>query len=69
MATYKDIQSYIKLNYDCTVKTCWIAHMKSICGLPVRQAYNRKDPEKIVFLCPDSKKDIIKAAFKHFNMI
>lgn len=35
MATYKDIQSYIKLNYDCTVKTCWIAHMKSICGLPV----------------------------------
>lgn len=69
MATYKDIQSYIKLNYDCTVKTCWSAHMKSICGLPVRQAYNRKDPEKRVFLCPDSKKDIIKAAFKHFNMI
>lgn len=49
MATYKDIQSYIKLNYDCTVKTCWIAHMKSICGLPVRQAYNRKDPEKEFF--------------------
>lgn len=49
MATYKDIQSYIKLNYDYTVKTCWIAHMKSICGLPVRQAYNRKDPEKRVF--------------------
>lgn len=43
--------------------------MKSICGLPVRQAYNRKDPEKRVFLCPNSKKDIIKAAFKHFNMI
>lgn len=49
MATYKDIQSYIKLNYDCTVKTCWIAHMKSICGLPVGRPIIEKTLKKEFF--------------------
>lgn len=69
MATYKDIQRYIKLNYNCTVKSCWIAHMKSICGIHVKIAHNRKNPNRRVFPCPDSKKDIIKEAFRHFDMI
>lgn len=69
MATYKKIQSYIKREYGCSVKSCWIAHMKSICGLPVRKAYNRQDPNKRVYPCPESKKIIILNAFKYFKMV
>lgn len=28
MATYKQIQEYLKYNYGFVPKTCWIAHMK-----------------------------------------
>ena len=37
MATYEEIQDYIKQKYGFTPKTCWIAHVKEICGLPVRK--------------------------------
>lgn len=32
MATYKEIQQYVKLKYGFTPKTCWIAHMKEMYG-------------------------------------
>lgn len=35
MATYKDIQKYIKSQHGYEVKTCWIAHAKEIYELPV----------------------------------
>ena len=69
MATYKEIQMYIKETYGCSVKSCWIAHMKSICGINVKQAHNRKNPETRVYPCPENKKDIIKKAFEYFNMV
>jgi len=31
MATYNQIQEWIKEKYGFTVKTCWIAHAKEIC--------------------------------------
>ena len=43
--------------------------MKILCGLPVRKAYNRIDENKRVYPCPEEKKEIIKEAFKHFDMI
>ena len=38
MATYRQIQEYVKQEYGCTVKTCWIAHVKELNGLEVHTA-------------------------------
>ena len=69
MATYKEIQDYVKNKYGYSVKTCWIAHMKEKCGLPRKNAHNRFDPAKRVNPCPKNKEDAIKSAFIYFNMI
>lgn len=49
--------------------TCWIAHAKKKCGLPVRIAPNRIDPNKRVKPCPEDKFPAIREALKHFGMI
>lgn len=41
MATYREIQSFIKDKHNIIVQTCWIAHMKEKLGLPKRTAVNR----------------------------
>ncbi|NHN35628.1 hypothetical protein [Paenibacillus agricola] len=33
MATYKQIQDYVKQQYGYIPKSCWIAHMKEVNGL------------------------------------
>jgi hypothetical protein len=38
MATYKDIQKYVKQRFGFEPKTCWIAHVKELNGLPTRSA-------------------------------
>jgi hypothetical protein len=68
MATYEEIQTWIRKTHQISVKTCWIAHAKEICGLPVKRSPRRKGQER-VFPCPESKLQIIKAAFRHFGMI
>ncbi|WP_413305940.1 hypothetical protein AA0X95_04740 [Bacillus sp. 1P10SD] len=64
MATYKQIQDYIKDKYGYSVKTCWIAHMKEDCGLnpKVYSPTSRAHP------CPPSKQYGLREAFQHFNM-
>ena len=52
MATYKEIQIYIKQHHQITVQTCWIAHMKEKLGLPKRVASNRIDENSRVKPCP-----------------
>ncbi|MEW5937150.1 MAG: hypothetical protein AB1665_04950 [Candidatus Thermoplasmatota archaeon] len=69
MATYKQIQDWIRRNYGYTVKTCWIAHVKEICGLELRNAPNRYDENIRTNPCPSEKIEPIKQAFKHFGMI
>lgn len=69
MATYKEIQEYVKMNFGYIPKTCWIAHAKEICGLSPKIANNRNDINKRVFPCPAEKQSEIKKAFKHFGMI
>ena len=34
MPTYRDIQEDVKKLHGRTVKTCWIAHVKELNGLP-----------------------------------
>ena len=40
MATYKQIQDWVKDNHGFVPKTCWIAHVKETCGLDLRDASN-----------------------------
>lgn len=69
MATYNQIQSWVKENYGLVVKTCWVAHVKEQCGLALRKAPNRIDPLKRVHPCPRDKIEPIKQALRNFNMI
>jgi len=68
MATYKQIQEWVKQTYDFKPKTCWIADVKSQCGLLVGKAPNRKNGERAQ-PCPPDKIPAIQSALKHFNMI
>ena len=67
MTTYPEIQSYVKKTYGFVPKTCWIAHVKEICNLPVRMAWNRSGDRSNP--CPPDKMIFIKEAFRHFKMI
>ncbi|MDR0914619.1 MAG: hypothetical protein LBM65_05605 [Oscillospiraceae bacterium] len=69
MATYKEIQAYVKSTYGFTPKTCWIAHMKEVCGLPVKMANNRYSPDNREKPCPLEKMQPIKETFRYFKMI
>lgn len=67
MATYKQIQQFVKINSGFVPRTCWIAHMKELCGLPVETDANRIDEDRQV-PCPLDKQDSISSAFQHFGM-
>ena len=69
MATYKQIQEYVKTNYGYVPKSCWIAHMKEILGLNPREAYNRYESTRRTHPCPVNKQKDLEEAFKHFNMV
>ena len=68
MARYREIQDWVRREYGWKPETCWIAHCKELCGLPVRPAPNRAATgrEKP---CPENKQPAIFAAFQHFKMI
>jgi hypothetical protein len=68
MATYQQIQSWVKQRYGFLPKTCWIAHVKHMCGLPMRKAPNRQGAERVEPY-PPKKVEPIRAALRHFGMI
>jgi len=68
MATYKEIQSWVKKKYGFTPKTCWIADVKEQCGVQMRTAHNRKGNKRL-HPCPKNHVTHLKNAFRHFNMI
>ena len=69
MASYKQIQEYVNNEFGYIPKTCWIAHVKEICGLPLKGVHNRQTPLERIFPCPVEKQNDLKEAFKHFKMI
>lgn len=69
MATYREIEEYIKKQHGFTVKPCWIAHMKEICGLPVKKSHNREKPDVRKHECPENKQEVIREAFEYFKML
>lgn len=68
MATYKQIQEYVREQYHFTPKTCWIAHVKELSGLKVPPAPNRQGATR-VNPCPPAKRESIRKALKHFGML
>lgn len=69
MATYREIQDWVRDRYGYTVKTCRIAHVKELNGLRPRQAPNRYSPNSRVVPCPDRFRLMIEDAMRHFGMI
>tara|TARA_R110000751_G_scaffold220432_2_gene323095 strand:+ start:9173 stop:9382 length:210 start_codon:yes stop_codon:yes gene_type:complete len=69
MATYKQIQAWIKENYGFTAKTCWIAHIKAENGKTDRLAPNRIDPLERKHPCPPQKRRAVEEALRHFSII
>jgi hypothetical protein len=68
MATYREIQDWVKQNYGFVPETCWIADVKSQAGLQMRKAPNRKGAKRVK-PCPPGKIEPIRAALRHFGMI
>jgi len=69
MATYKEIQKWVKRHYGFVPKTCWIADVKQQEGLPVKLAPNRLNKNKRTYPCPANKAFAIRQAFRFFGMI
>ena len=67
MATYGQVQAWVKLQYGFTPKDCWIAHCKELNGLPVRRSHRRTGERKVK--CPPEKRPAIEAAFRSFGML
>lgn len=66
MPTYPAIQATIVSAGGRSVKTCWIAHVKEQCGIPMgpsRRTGPRKHP------CPPSAFPRIISAFRTLGMI
>jgi hypothetical protein len=68
VATYMDIQDYVEEHFGYKPKSCWIAHVKEIYGLPLRIAWNRAGEER-KNPCPPGKVKDIESAFRYFRMI
>ena len=69
MATYREIQRYVKDQHNIIAQTCWIAHMKEKYGLPRREAQNRISEYSRVKPCPSEYEIFIEEAFRYFGMI
>lgn len=67
MVTYKEIQDWGKQHYGFVPKTCWIAHVKSLSGLPMRKAPNRRSAGRVA-PCPTEKMPAIRAALMDYKM-
>ena len=68
MATYRQIQDWVRQQHGFVPKSCWIAHVKEMCGLPVRRSPNRRGEARLV-PCPEDKLAAIREALLHFRML
>lgn len=69
MATYKEIDAYVRSNFGFVPKTCWIADVKNSFGLTKRIAYNRHNPNNRTHPCPTDKRQFIIKAMKSLSEI
>jgi len=69
MATYKQIQEFVKEKYDFVPKTCWIADVKEKSGSAPAPAPNRLTVDERQQPCPEDKQSAIEDALQHFGLI
>ena len=67
--TIKQIQEYTKSHFGYSAKSCWIADVKSQCGIYVKPAWNRIDKKKREVPCPPNKIKEIQEALKFSELI
>lgn len=69
-ATYQKIKEYVKDKYGVNVHTSYIAQVKRMCGLDMRENYNKSKKEKPeVKQCPQEKVRYIKDALGYYNLL
>lgn len=69
-ATYQEIKAYVKEKYGLKVHTKYIAEIKRMCGLEMRENYNKpkkENPE--VKQYPQEKVGYIKDALRYYRLI
>lgn len=69
MATYKEIQDYVRINFGYITKSCWIAHCKEIYGLDPKVSLNRHNIGERKHPCPEAKQRDIEQAFQFYQLI
>ena len=69
MATYAEIQEWVRRQYGVTVKTCWIAHVKELNGLSLRPSPNRRSPDKRLHPCPGQHRAKIEETMRELVML
>ena len=69
MVTYRNIQDDIKGSHSISIKTCWIAHVKELNGLPLRKANNRISENDRKYECPEEIKPIIENSMRKLGML
>lgn len=68
MATYAELQKWIKEQHGFVSKSCWIADAKEMHRLSRGKAPNRQGEQR-VYPCPSEKLVAITEAFRHFGML
>ena len=70
MATYKQIKKHSKDTHGFYPESCWIAHMKEVCGIHSGKVpHNRRDPKVRKHPCPENHMPNLIDAFKYFKML
>jgi hypothetical protein len=69
MATYKDVQRFVKEKSGFVPETCWIAHVLELnCASP-RLAPNRIDPRRRENPCPPDRRPAIERALRQLGLL
>lgn len=69
IATYPEIQEYIKKKYGLNVSNLYIAQIKNKIGIKERKNYNIGEGKSRIPTCPPEKEAAIMDAFRYFNLI
>ena len=69
MARYRDVQKDVKLHSGFVPKTCWIADVRVLNGLPTRKAPNRAKGVSRAYPCPPNKRHAIEESFRRVGWL
>lgn len=67
--TYATIQADVQQRSGRSIRTCWIAHVKSLNGLPMRTAPNRRSLNYRVHPCPAWARPLIEEALRRRRVL